>query len=127
MRPIKFRAWYKPTNKLLCSNAVESINFETKVIGAYFEYAGYKQLRMSDFEIMQFTGLKDCNGKEIYEGDIVSYESVYIDPIIGGTQIKKVMFSSGEFHPEGVSGWGHSGTVKVIGNIYENPELMEHE
>lgn len=74
--------------------------------------------------IMQYTGLKDKNNKEIYEGDILLTD--FDDKV-------KVVFDSGCFFIEGnnldvecCGLWEWSGDMsKVIGNIYENPELLE--
>lgn len=77
----------------------------------------------------QFTGLHDKNGKEIYEGDIVKYRDSM------GQHIEKVIFDKGCFYA-GMH-WGSSTRLapklintritEVIGNIYDNPELLEGE
>lgn len=79
--------------------------------------------------IGQYTGIDDKNGKEIYEGDIVRYRDSR------GQHIEKVIFDKGCFYA-GMH-WGSSTRVapklintritEVIGNIYDNPELLEGE
>jgi uncharacterized phage protein (TIGR01671 family) len=122
MREIKFRAWYKPKGKMY-TRSLESVNLETKVLGVYTVSEGYQQLRMSDFELMQYTGLKDKNGKEIYEGDIVKDEENFVG---------QILYEDGSFkvHCMDLMATGHlfgqaCKYLNAIGNIYENPELLE--
>lgn len=82
--------------------------------------------------IGQFTGLKDKNGKEIYEGDILTSERKVIGWVQGGVRgyCYDVVYID---HPQGEKRWSLYGTVvndypgklEVIGNIYDNRELLE--
>lgn len=68
--------------------------------------------KFDDDVLMQFTGLLDKNGKEIYEGDILR-------------GLGKVYFHQGKFCVEYGEEWGWiSKNAEIIGNIYENPELL---
>jgi uncharacterized phage protein (TIGR01671 family) len=91
--------------------------------------------------LMQWTGLNDSNGQDIYEGDIITYKAMSVLSIIPGMEppILKhiVMFNDGMFgirfgdlkNIEPISRFlqYHTNTLKVIGNIYENPELVEQK
>lgn len=127
MRPIKFRAWDKKF-ELWLGVANEMCSWEIgatsgKVASVPIGWNGSED--DADFEIMQFTGLTDKNGKEIYEGDILGGDS-----ISGGYRV---------FWNDAKAAWdvqGGSGYltgwittwnlgIEVIGNIYENPELLK--
>ena len=80
------------------------------------------KLYVWDAELMQYTGLKDKNGKEIYEGDILEW----FNDLTGSTHRGVVRFTQGGFY----CGDYYLYAIKcylpvIIGNIYENPELLE--
>ena len=124
MRDIKFRVWHK--GKKIISE-VFGIDILHKEI--FFSNGDVDYCEISDFkyiELMEYTGLKDKNNKEIYEGDIL-FESF-------GEKYYKVVFENGSFRAEfEVDFEEHSFDLidvvaqncEVVGNIYENPELME--
>ena len=124
MREIKFRAWDKKQNKM---KQLESMNCDVWFnrgglnVGENIEYGTHDEFNF--FELMQFTGLKDKNGKGIYEGDILN------DPF---TDIKAtVKFLDGAFCVIGYEKFavdlleyleGTSSGTCIIGNIYELKE-----
>lgn len=121
----KFRAWDNAVNKMW---NVETIYIEdewVKVNNGSI-YGTTKDL-VRDYVLMQSTGLKDKNGVEIYEGDIVRYNrgiswSVEKFPYVVKNSMEGFVFEYGLIQ--------HSLSKKieyvtVIGNIYENPELLE--
>ena len=142
MREIKFRLW-NLKNKYMFSNDNEELllNIDGSSLWSHkiHYYDGTDLLEIDDFEIMQYTGLKDINGVEIYEGDIVKTRKIFIKPrhtdFTEGEG--KVIFSDCSFYilqvdsEEVIVGnySPHSENtvtqIEVIGNIYENPELLE--
>ena len=88
-----------------------------------------------DVEFMQSTGIKDKNGVEIYEGDVINYRNSFRNPMTGSGSLSinrdfKIIFENGEFKAKGfdIRLKNILSYSEVIGNIYENPELLEgHE
>ena len=80
----------------------------------------YTSLNPENYVVEQFTGLLDKNGREIYEGDVVKCRAVLDDNKIFN---KAVEWSNGGFIANGALGVNHN-LVEVIGNIHENPELL---
>lgn len=119
MREAKFRAWEKFLKQMI---PVDNIDFEQKMINTESAWRMFDEI-----EIMQYTGLKDKNGKEIYEGDICNcreYEcfgKVEWNNEEAGFYFCVVM-EGGGFEEEHL--YDYVDELEVIGNIYENPELL---
>lgn len=125
MRELKVRAWYKPY-KQMCQ--VESLRFDGNGVytAVLIEESFYDRRLVEADEIVieQFTGLKDKNGTEIYEGDIL------IDDAGEPIEYWVVKFSDGGFVGEcaGVAeSFFELTNLEVVGNIHENPELLEEK
>lgn len=105
MREIKFRAWDKSANRMFYDYPLRSIKPSNKI------------------PLMQYTGLKDKNGKEIYEGDICDTPSgkrivTYDAPSFWLAENLTDKVAVDAFSTPSV-------LEHVIGNIYENPELLK--
>lgn len=136
MKKIKFRAWDKENEIMVFSDKkhydywfdiYEDGLLKCLVNCSYCDSFGDEHDSWEPLDnLMQYTGLKDKNGKEIYEGDIIKYSHSIVGTIIREVRIKYGM-------------WGIEGMTKgtqipfanlieneyeVIGNIYENPELL---
>ena len=134
MREIKFRAWDKNDKRIFIDP--QMIDFYNKKIG-YMQYqteympdtsysipVGFEEFEYS--ELMEWTGLYDKNGEDIYEGDII-FESF-------GEKYYKVIFENGSFKAEFNGDFDEysfdlidvvAQGCEIVGNIYENPELIK--
>jgi uncharacterized phage protein (TIGR01671 family) len=117
-REIKLRAWDNSLKKIRTSGI--SIN------------KGVISSEDKDIILMQFTGLKDKNGKEIYEGDIVRVYATHKRLIPINFMIFEVVYEGASFRIVRRGNYEFLGIVasypnslEVLGNIYENPELLE--
>lgn len=125
MREIKFRAWDE--KKKIMDNEIHLSEHGKSMDYDHGTYSGD-----NDDIVMQYTGLKDKNGKEIYEGDIIEEYTyiAYCDDCHGYA----MFFSNIEKNPycAGCGGdfmWREFNEYppEVIGNIHENPELLESD
>lgn len=132
-REIKFRAWDR-INKIMTYNPINAINFEGQILlndGKFYD------IDKTDYILMQYTGLKDKNSKEIYENDIIR-----VNDDRDGDRTYEVIFEKGCY-------WGNCiytprkttpqktllcdldffvhQSQEIIGNIYENSELLNKE
>lgn len=131
-REIKFRAW---DGKQMLTMNTEKYGYPT------FECKdGYTWLYWNEYDLMQYTGLKDANGREVYEGDIVATHYTggpSSGQIYNKREVKWGVCDVGcngfeyEFKVVGpyvdeecMYGQMIDGKVTVIGNIHENPELL---
>jgi len=133
MREQKFRVWDKDLAKYLEGCEIDGLMAELSSEG---DGRGIviKQICPARYKFEQYTGLKDKNEKEIYDGDIVEarwYRAKHARFDTKG----KVKFSEGWFYidddPDGDDSLGvpihNCYNIKVIGNVHENPELLEEE
>jgi len=145
MREIKFRAWDKGEDVMLDDICINTDHF-TDMLNRVFKYWE------DTLEFMQYTGLNDKNGKEIYEGDIIrilypdwasqspdesgEYKLSIEDYKKSISKVGVVEFYVGNSIAEyGLNFGGYSDNLKegrhgekeIIGNIYENPELLKEK
>lgn len=142
-RPIKFRAWDKKNNKWIDDTDI-AINQKGDLFIRHehqVEFSPMSRTKSETYEVVFSTGLLDKNGKEIYEGDILSCQQNIVssdDP--SGGSLRKVVFDGeyAKFEAAYIDGntrtsgkvFCSSNTTKsyeIIGNIYENPELLKEE
>ncbi|MGQ7330816.1 YopX family protein [Streptococcus suis] len=129
---MRFRAWHKAMQRM---SEILAISYERqKVKIKHQQGITHMTIPLDDAILMQSTGLFDANGKEIFEGDVVRLDSRYIMVVKYGRHYI-------ECKPNAYRGIGFflitkdlpnpkypvfpDGEYEIIGNIYQNPELME--
>ncbi|WP_054712890.1 YopX family protein [Secundilactobacillus paracollinoides] len=138
MMDIKFRVWDKVNKRMLNIDTL-ALSFSPKgVLTSIYTYGpdfsndpdilGDDEPDLDSVILEQFTGLKDVNGKDIYEGDIIKSNYKYAQP-----KVSQIIIEDGNSYILGedlatgnemlVS--DHIGEIKVIGNVHTNPELVE--
>lgn len=125
MRQIKFRAWVTGQDGPYMAIQGEP---DLETLQSFMFHYG------SESNLMQFTGLLDKNGEEIFEGDICKYS--YISPMDNEekTYLWRVEYSPGVFWLRSIEGkkydtplWIKASKVEIVGNIHDNPDLLGGE
>jgi uncharacterized phage protein (TIGR01671 family) len=127
MREIKFRGYSKELNKWFYGDLVTNHGDTPYRIG---DWGDGEIHRVAEKSLGQYTELKDKNGKEIYEGDIIRVKWENTAPkFLSNTEwIGEVFFNAGSFciNGEWVENLNNiNGAIEVVGNIYENNELLK--
>lgn len=128
MKELKLRAWDDYNNEMIYTDDTGWEYFGCQILDHNDLYCDLDE--DSRYPVMQYVGLNDKNGKEIYEGDIVEisreqWENPHgIDYPLQGKLKFKIEYEEGSFLPVSEMPSKH---FEVIGNIYENPELLEEE
>lgn len=126
----KFRAWHNELGRMMLvktmfffANELEELELNDSVMNDYIP--AYPD----EIELMQSTGLHDKNGKEVFVGDIIKctrdcLHEVYLEKEYGG----KYIGGMPAVYLKGIKeGYAWTGAEEILGNIYENPEMLEVE
>ncbi len=133
MREIKFRG-KRVDNGEWVHGGLVGVDCSWAIAIEMFEWVDNSGLQGGDWwhvapeSVGQFTGLCDCNGREIYEGDIVRHRAFGIKEVVWGNKFEKCLSYACGFMYDKTIAFVHSNEsddVEVIGNIHDNPELLE--
>lgn len=122
----KFRAWNKLASRMYIVN---ELHFDRGMAQYANNDNAIRFIKLENIILMQSTGLYDKNGKEVFVGDIIKCtrgcpHEVYLEKEYGGTYVGGMP----AIYLKGIrEGYAWTGAEVILGNIYENPELLELE
>lgn len=125
----KFRAWDTTNKEMFKDTFAITESGQVVVVDQSSVFVSPDYVFVDNLVIMQSTGLKDKNGKEVFVGDIIKCtrgcpHEVYLEKEYGGTFIGGMP----AIYLKGIrEGYAWTGAEEILGNIYENPELLEVE
>ena len=127
MREIKFRCWDKENSRMILPSGSFMDVSQTQGVDRWV--FGLDVFNHPDnIELMQFTGLFDKNGKEIFEGDVVKFQTKG-----GNTMVYEVRWKNRGFNLKHMPQFSpnrmtpnNKNEIEIIGNIHENPELLNN-
>lgn len=122
-----FRVWDKKNEKMVYPNGNGYFNLKNDTVidgnGELFDLVC--QETVEDCILMQSTGLVDKNGKEVFEGDVIEYKGMIADVIYCEDEAKFIIKYKNDFLCIEDCDVGYMTTYEIIGNIYENEELLK--
>ena len=124
----KYRAWLKADKEMI---SVEEIAFDTKWVRSFYKLTS-RWFKLEEVELMQSTGLCDKEGTEVFEGDIVrqvrtqpTTENKTITGVV--TMLEGAWVIMNDCEQLASYLWSETDENEVLGNIYENQELLENK
>ena len=128
MRELKFRVWDNKNKKFLPESHFAILGSGKVIVTLSGYYEHFTNKTQDDYVVQQYTGLQDSKGNDIYEGDIVKATSDQYD---NENFVGKVIFDEGCFltwiNKNDIREVWSGDDIEVIGNIFENKDLLEKE
>lgn len=128
-KEIEIRVWDKLKAKMYTTDYIAAFDFESKCIWVKDNYRGGRWLGLDNSNIMQYTGRKDKNGQKIFNGDVLRLEDRLVEIKYNEHNarfdcyfIKYIDTPDMDFRGCPAHRWH---VYEIIGNIHENPELLE--